>query len=116
MEKRCRDCGAYYNTKDREVKLMLNHKDIETIEDALFTSSKITKQDERRIQKFWEQLCDEEEKWETNEILQDKELMDQIRESEENHKKGRKFRKIRLEQFEQRTNKGKRFTRADLGF
>jgi len=31
---------------------------------------------------------------ETIEILQDKELMDQIRESEENRKKGVKFKKL----------------------
>lgn len=100
MKKRCKDCGAYYDTKDREVKLMLNHNDIETIEDALFTSTKRTKQDERRIQKFWEQLCDEEEKWETNEILQDKELMKQLKENEKAIKKGIKFK--RSTEFEQR--------------
>ena len=43
--------------------LYLNHKDIETIEDYIFTSEELTKSDKNRINKFWKQLCEQEEKW-----------------------------------------------------
>ena len=63
MKKRCKDCGGEYETRDQKVILYLNHKDIETIEDFIFTIDKRTKSDEKRINKFWKQLCDREEKW-----------------------------------------------------
>lgn len=63
MKKRCKDCGSYYKLKNQKVVIYLNHKDIETIEDVIFTSKELTKSDKNRINKFWKQLCDQEEKW-----------------------------------------------------
>lgn len=63
MKKRCKDCGGYYEVKKQKVVLYLNHKDIETIEDLIFTSEKPTKSDKNRINEFWKQLCDQEDKW-----------------------------------------------------
>lgn len=63
MKKRCKECGGMYETQNQKVILSLNHQDIESIEDRLFTSAVQTRNDERRINKFWKQLCDEEEKW-----------------------------------------------------
>lgn len=63
MKKCYKDCGCYYKVKKQKVVLYLNHKDIETIEDLIFTSEKPTKSNEKRINKFWKQLCEREEKW-----------------------------------------------------
>ena len=63
MKKRCKDCGSYYEPKNQRVVLYLNHKDIETIEDIIFTSKKLTRSDRDRLNKFWKQLCDQKEKW-----------------------------------------------------
>lgn len=64
MKKRCKEYSGYYQTKDQRVVLHLNHKDIEAIEDIIFTSEEPTKSAKNRINKFWKQLCDQEEKWE----------------------------------------------------
>ena len=44
---------------------MLNHRDIEAIEDKLFCvlSEKEEKAIKKRINKIWVQLCDGEDKW-----------------------------------------------------
>jgi len=63
--KKCKDCGDKYNTKDQKVTLILNHKDIEAIEDVIFTTAEQTKSEKDRVQKFWKQLCDKEGKWKT---------------------------------------------------
>jgi len=52
-----------YETEDQKVILSLNHKDIESIEERLFTSAEPTIEDKKRVHKFWKQLCDQEEKW-----------------------------------------------------
>lgn len=61
--KRCRECSSYYKIEDTEIKLKLNHKDIEAIEDMFFC--KLTEEQYRkirkRIQKVWKQLCEQEE-------------------------------------------------------
>ena len=69
MKKRCKKCTGEYKTEDQKVVLYLNHQDIESIEDVLFTDyldrdKSITKADWKRVDKFWKQLCKEEEKWE----------------------------------------------------
>ena len=63
--KTCRDCGGKYETEDKEVKLLLNHKDIEAIEDRLFCilSEEKHKKTDKHIHKFWKQLCEKEENW-----------------------------------------------------
>ena len=62
--KRCKERGSYYKVKDTEIKIKLNHKDIEAIEDMFFC--KLTEKQYRiispRIQKIWKQICNEEEK------------------------------------------------------
>ena len=63
--KKCKDCDGNYKTQDQKVVLMLNHKDIEAIEDLIFTTAEQTKAERDRIQKFWKQLCDAERKWKT---------------------------------------------------
>ncbi|HLC73051.1 MAG TPA: hypothetical protein VJH20_00270 [Candidatus Nanoarchaeia archaeon] len=63
MKKRCKECGGMYETEDQKVILSLNHKDIESIEERLFTSAEPTIEDKKRVHKFWKQLCDQEEKW-----------------------------------------------------
>lgn len=63
--KRCRDCGGLYDTRDRTIKIKLNHKDIERLEDAIFC--KYVEEDYLKIikkaNKIWVQVCEEEEKW-----------------------------------------------------
>ena len=65
MKKKCKNCGDFYEEKDQEIKLKLNHKDIEAIEDKLFCI--LTEKQERaikkRINKLWVQLCEAEDKW-----------------------------------------------------
>ena len=63
--KKCIGCGGKYRTEDQKVILMLNHKDIEAIEDMIFTTAEQTNAEKERIQKVWKQLCDAEEKWKT---------------------------------------------------
>jgi hypothetical protein len=68
MNKKCKKCGSLYETKDQKVTLYLNHQDIESIEDVIFTDfldrdESITKADWKRVDKFWKQLCKEEDKW-----------------------------------------------------
>lgn len=62
--KRCKECGSYYKTEDTEIKVKLNHLDIEAIEDMFFC--KLTEKEHKkispRIQKVWKQICNEEEK------------------------------------------------------
>lgn len=66
--KRCGECGSMYETEDKEVKIKLNHKDIEALEDVFFT--KLTEEEfnkiRPRINKVWIQICKEEEKWPEN--------------------------------------------------
>ena len=61
--KRCKICGADYKTEDIEIKIKLNHKDIEAIEDMFFC--KLTKGEHKKIspkiQKVWKQICEQEE-------------------------------------------------------
>jgi len=61
--KKCRECGSYYNTRDTEIKLKLNHKDIEAIEDMFFCelTEEQYKKIKKSIQKVWKQLCKQEE-------------------------------------------------------
>lgn len=65
MKKRCRECGDYYETEDKELILMINHKDIENIEDLIFIELSeedyLKKRD--KFQKVWKQICEGEEKW-----------------------------------------------------
>ena len=61
--KKCKDCDGNYETQSQKIVLMLNHKDIEAIEDLIFTTAEQTKAEKKRVQKFWKQLCDEEKKW-----------------------------------------------------
>ena len=67
MKKKCKKCQDIYETEDKRIILYLNHQDIESIEDALFMGidrdKQITKSDWKRINKFWKQLCEQEEKW-----------------------------------------------------
>lgn len=61
--KRCKECGANYKTEDTEIKIKLNHKDIEAIEDVFFC--KLTEEENKKIspkiQKVWRQICEQEE-------------------------------------------------------
>ena len=61
--KRCKECGVNYKTEDTEIKIKLNHKDIEAIEDMFFCE--LTKEEYKKIsskiQKVWKQICEQEE-------------------------------------------------------
>jgi len=61
--KKCRQCGAYYKPKDAEIKIKLNHLDIEAIEDIFFCelTEEQHKKIRSRIQKVWKQICEQEE-------------------------------------------------------
>lgn len=64
--KKCRECGGMYETDDKEIKLKINHKDIEALENALFCE--LTEEDykkiKKRVSKIWKQICEGEERWE----------------------------------------------------
>lgn len=57
-----------YETNDKYIKIKLNHKDIEAIEDVFFC--KINEENHKKISsklnKVWVQICNEEEKWKKN--------------------------------------------------
>jgi len=61
--KKCNQCGAYYKPEDTEIKIKLDHLDIEAIEDKFFCQ--LTEEQHKKIsssiQKVWEQICDQEE-------------------------------------------------------
>jgi len=64
MKKRkCKQCGAYYKLEDTEIKIKLNHLDIEAIEDMFFCelTEKEHKKIKKRISKVWKQICEQEE-------------------------------------------------------
>ena len=65
MKKRCRECGGLYETKDQEIILKINHKDIEALEDVLFcelTMEQYTKI-KKNLHKIWKQICAGEKRW-----------------------------------------------------
>ena len=65
MKKRCRECGGLYETKDQEIILKINHKDIEALEDVLFcelTMEQYTKI-KKNLHKIWKQICSGEKRW-----------------------------------------------------
>ena len=61
--KKCKQCGADYKSEDTEIKIKLNHLDIEAIEDKFFC--KLTEEQHKkispRINKVWKQICNQEE-------------------------------------------------------
>ena len=65
MKRKCRSCGDMYRTEDAYIKIKLNHKDIEAIEDLFFcqVSENDRKKISSKLNKVWIQICDEEEKW-----------------------------------------------------
>ena len=65
MKKKCKDCGGMYETEKQKIVLHINHKDIEALEDVMFTelTEKQYKKAMKRAGKIWKQVCDGEEKW-----------------------------------------------------
>ena len=63
-KKKCKQCGADYKPEDTEIKIKLNHLDIEAIEDKFFCelTEEQHKKISKRIQKVWKQICEQEEK------------------------------------------------------
>ena len=65
FKKKCRECEGLYNIRDKYIKIKLNHKDIEAIEDIFFCTN--NEEEYRKIKpkllKVWKQICDGEEKW-----------------------------------------------------
>ena len=62
---KCRECGDMYNKEDNIIILKINHKDIENLEDLVYTqlseSEYIKKK--AKFHKIWKQICDGEDKW-----------------------------------------------------
>lgn len=65
FKKKCRECGGFYDPKDKYIKIKLNHKDIEAIEDIFFCINSEEKYIKMRpkLLKVWKQICTGEEKW-----------------------------------------------------
>ncbi len=65
MKKRCRECGGKYETRNKEITLRINHKDIEALEDALYVqlTDDQWKKIKKNVHKIWVQVCRGEEKW-----------------------------------------------------
>lgn len=61
--KKCRECGGRYKSQDTEIKIKLNHLDIEALEDRLFCklTEKQYKKTNPKIHKIWKQICNQEE-------------------------------------------------------
>ena len=61
--RKCNLCGGKYKVEDTEIKLKINHKDIEAIEDMFFCdlTDKQFKKIKPNIKKVWKQLCEQEE-------------------------------------------------------
>ena len=62
---KCRECGGIYNKEDKEIILKINHKDIENLEDLIYTilSEKEYIKKRKKFHKIWKQICDGEEIW-----------------------------------------------------
>jgi hypothetical protein len=67
MQRKCKKCQDRYENGNQKIIIYLNHQDIESIEDELFTNNMenkvMTKADWKRVNKFWKQLCEQEELW-----------------------------------------------------
>ena len=63
---KCKDCGDMYSPTRRTIEIKLNHKDIEALEDIIFT--KLSKEEYwikmKLVGKIWKQICEGEDKWE----------------------------------------------------
>lgn len=60
--KKCKLCGGKYKVEDTEIKLRINHMDIEALEDIFFCD--LTEEGFKKIlpniSKVWKQLCNQE--------------------------------------------------------
>lgn len=63
--RKCRECTGLYTVKDQYIKIKLNHKDIEAVEDIFFCVNNEEKYHKikPRLIKIWRQICMGEEKW-----------------------------------------------------
>lgn len=61
--KRCRACGDKYFVGNMKLEINIDHKDIESLENALFTSSDLNKKEKKRVNKIWVQICESEDKF-----------------------------------------------------
>ncbi|MEK6839325.1 MAG: hypothetical protein AABX72_00110 [Nanoarchaeota archaeon] len=65
MKRKCKECQGLYETKDQSITIIINHKDIEALEDALFCTN--TDEEWRKmlpkVSKIWKQICHGEDKW-----------------------------------------------------
>lgn len=63
--RKCCECGGLYKVEDQYIKVKLNHKDIEAIEDIFFCIN--TDEEYRKMKpkllKVWQQICQGEDKW-----------------------------------------------------
>ena len=60
--KKCKLCGGKYKVENTEIKLKINHMDIEAVEDVFFCilSDKQRQKIRPNLSKIWKQLCKQE--------------------------------------------------------